>query len=219
MTNAWSEDQRRLPGQPPVRLGVAGSDGFVIATGALVVLGGIVLGGVRIVGASPAESLAEQVAGGVGLGAVVAAPGLLARLGVRSRPALLLPAAMLLVPLSFLSLAGATLPLLIPAVMLAIAYGRRTAALEAQGRRPGRSLLSLGIVLVLLVAAAAALFARQDPRSYSTPTESGSTSDVITVIEAVAALVLIGSAMMAGWALAAPRDGAGEPARARTVEP
>lgn len=191
-------------------LGIAGSDGFLIGAGSLAILLGVVLAAVRAFGASPAESVAEQLAGGLVIGSVIAAPGVLALLALRDRPALLLPAAVMLVPMSFLSLAGVTLPLLIPAVMLAVAYGRRSTVLERDGLRPGRPFLATFAVVVLLFAAVASLFVHQDPRSYSTPTGGGSTSDVVTVIEAAAALGLIALALAAGWFLATPRS-TGEP--------
>lgn len=55
---------------------------------------------------------------------LAALPGALAVLGLRGRPALVLTAGILCVPLSFLSLAGATLPLLLPGVLYLMAYAR-----------------------------------------------------------------------------------------------
>ena len=187
-------------------LGVAGSDGLVTAVGVAVVLAGLALAAIRMVGASPAESIAEQVAGGVALGGLVATPGVLALLARRDRPALLLPTVIVLVPLSFLSLAGITLPLLVPAVMLAVGYGRRSAALVATGQPVRHPLLAATVVLPLLLAAGAALFVHADPRSYSTALESGSTSDVITPLEALASLALQAAAVVAGWRLAGNRS-------------
>lgn len=51
-------------------------------------------------------------------------PMVLAVLGLKNRPALLLTAGIACIPLSFISLAGATLPLLVPAVLYLIAYAR-----------------------------------------------------------------------------------------------
>lgn len=201
---------RCVPGELRRRdLGVAGSSGFIATAGTLVLAGGGILALIRMVGASPAESLAEQVGGGLSLGALIAAPGALALLALRERPALLLPAAVALMPLSFLSFAGLTLPLLVPAVMLAVAYGRRSAALAAAGRTDGRPLLATVAVLGLLIAAGAALLLHADPRSYSTPTGGGFTSDVITPAEAALSLSLVLAALAAGWVLAKPGDGDG----------
>lgn len=55
---------------------------------------------------------------------LVALPGVLAAVGLRGRPALLLTAGIICVPLSFISLAGATLPLLVPATLYLVAYAR-----------------------------------------------------------------------------------------------
>lgn len=51
-------------------------------------------------------------------------PAVLAGAGLRGRPALLLTAGIICVPLSFMSLAGATLPLLLPAALYLMAYAR-----------------------------------------------------------------------------------------------
>ncbi|MGI8776186.1 MAG: hypothetical protein ACR2LJ_02080 [Acidimicrobiales bacterium] len=118
------------------------------------------------------------------------------------RSALLLPAAICLIPLSFLSFALVTLPLLIPAGMLLVGYGRRSV------NRPPPIGTAGGVILAVFVGLAAAvlvLFAHQDPRSYTTATGGGSSSDVITFAESLPSLVLTGTAMAAGWALAAPR--------------
>ena len=89
--------------------------------------------------------------GGIALAAVIAAPGVLVLLALHDRPALLLPAGVILVPLSFLSFAGVLLPLLVVAVVLFVAYGRRSAG----RRRPQwRTTLTTVVVVALLVAAA-----------------------------------------------------------------
>ena len=100
------------------------------------------------------------------------------------------------------SFAGVTLPLLIPAVMLTVAYGRRSS-----GHAPPRGTTAgtLAAVFVLLVAAVAVLFLHEDPRSYRTGTGGGSTSDVITYAESVPSLTLSVAAVAAGWFLAEPR--------------
>ena len=55
------------------------------------------------------------------------------------------------------------------------------------------------VVVALLVAAAVSLFVHEDPRSYTTATGGGSTSDVITPVEALIGLVLVGAALTVGW--------------------
>lgn len=176
-------------------LGLAGSDGFLLTVGVVVVLAGVVLGVVRYVGGTPVERGPEGVLGSVALAAVVAFPGALALLGVSGRPALLLPAGMVLVPLAFLSFAGVTLPLLVPAVMLLVAYGRRS----RPSSRTGPPLFIAAVVVVLFLAAAIALFAHQDPREYSTPTVSGSTSDVISVAESLTSMALLTAGLAIAW--------------------
>jgi hypothetical protein len=56
--------------------------------------------------------------------ALIAAPAFLAGAGLLGSPGYLLAAGILCVPLSFISLAGATLPLLVPAVLFLLAHNR-----------------------------------------------------------------------------------------------
>lgn len=185
-------DNRDLASSGPVRI-----------LGTLVVLGGLALSGVRFAGGSPPEQGLEGALGSLALGAIVAAPGVMALLAARGRPALLLPAGIVLIPLSFLSFALVTLPLLIPAVLFLDAYGRRSArAPKPRGTRAGTAL----VVMILLVAAVVVLLAHQDPRSYTTATGGGSVSDVITYLEAMGALALSAAAVAVGWLLAAPGE-------------
>ncbi|MGH9246518.1 MAG: hypothetical protein ACRD29_19850 [Acidimicrobiales bacterium] len=186
-------------------LGFAGSSGFVATMGGLVVAGGAALGIVRFMGGTPAEQGLEGALGACALGAVVAAPGGLALLGL-ARPTLLLPAATVLFPLSFLSFAGLTFPLLVPAVSVAVAYGRRS-ALEAA--RPGMTALTTACVLILLVVAVGALFVHEDARTFSTADGGGCTSDVITFAESLISLAVTTAAILGGWFLATPRFRAG----------
>ena len=179
-------------------LGIAGSRAFVTAVGAVVVSAGGGLGVLRLIGDAPELRGVEAASGAFALGAVMAAPGLLALLSLADRPALLLPAGVLLVPLSFVSFAGVTLPLLVPAVMLLVAYGRRCSG----HTYPGQAGVCVVVVVVLVLAAFLALFANDDPRRYSTPTGGGSTSDVITVAESLGSLALTAAALGAGWFLA-----------------
>lgn len=183
------------------RDGGAGSAGVIRAAAALLVLAGLGVAAIRYAGASPADDGPEGVLGALALGAPVVATGVLALLALRDRAVLLLPAAIVLVPLSFLSFALVTLPLLIPAGMLVAAHGRR-ARLEVLPA--GRAALTFGAVVALLIAAVVVLFVHQDPRSYTTPTGGGSTSDVITAAEAAVSLVLTTASVVSGWCLAAP---------------
>lgn len=184
-------------------LGIAGATPFIITTGAVVVAAGLGLAALRFAGGTPPERGVKGAMGSFALGAVVAAPGVLAMLAVRDRPVLLLPAAIALIPLSFLSFALVTLPLLIPAVMLLIGYGRRS---SDRPRAVGTAAGTILGVFLLLAAAAVVLFIHEDPRSYSTATVGGSTSDVITFAESLPSLALTASAVAAGWVLAAPRQ-------------
>ena len=184
----------------------------------LVVIAGLVfaiasaLGVVRQTGASPFERGAEGVLASAALVALLATPGVLVLLARVDRPSLLVTAGTVLVPCSMVSLAGATLPLLAPAVMLLVTGARRA---DARGDRPCAPVaVTTLVVLALVVAAGLALIAHDDPRSYSTPTSSGSTSDVITVAESLLCLGLLGLAALAGWYLAAPVQRA-DPAGAR----
>ena len=54
----------------------------------------------------------------------------------------------------------------------------------------------------LLVAAVAALLVHDDPRTYTTPTGGGSTSDVVTITESLISLALAAAAVGSGWLLA-----------------
>lgn len=181
--------------------GIAASAGFIAATGAIVVAAGLGLAALRFAGGIPSEQGVEGAVGSLALGAIVAAPGALALLAIKDRPVLLLPAAIALIPLSFLSFALVTLPLLIPAAMLLVGYGRRSADRPSPVGTAGGTAL---VVFVALAAAALVLFMHQDPRSYTTATGGGSTSDVITFAESLPSMVLTAAAIAAGWGLATP---------------
>ncbi|MGH9042624.1 MAG: hypothetical protein ACRDZ3_20610 [Acidimicrobiia bacterium] len=163
-------------------------------TGGFVIAAGVFFGLVRFFGEVPPGQNLEAAIGALAFGAVIAAPGLLALLARRDRPALLLPAAIVLVPLSFLSFSLVTLPLLIPAFLLLRAGARATS-----GGSCGRVAANTVVVLVLLVAALVVLFAHQDPREFETATASYGTSDVVTYLEAGLSLVLTAMAAGAGW--------------------
>jgi hypothetical protein len=176
------------------------------AVGGFVIAAGIMLGLVRFFGEVPPGRDLECAAGAIAFGAVIAAPGVLALLAAHDRPALLLPAAWLLIPLSFISFALVTLPLLVPSFLLFRTYLRT--APDGSGWRTAATTVT---VLVLLVEAGIALFANDDPREWVTATAVYGTSDVITYAEAAASLALTTTALAAGWWLA----GDGWPAATR----
>lgn len=68
--------------------------------------GGVALAIVRFFGEVPPGQNIEAAVGATAFGAVIAAPGILALLSLRQRPAMALPAALVLIPLSFLSFAS-----------------------------------------------------------------------------------------------------------------
>ena len=190
----------RLP-PTDAELGVAGSASFIRAVAAFVVLAGLGLAAIRFAGGSPAERGVEGVLGSLALGAPVMATGALALLSLRQRATLMLPAAVVLVPMSFLSFALVTLPLLVPAVLLVVGYRRRR---DAESRSGLGTAVTLWVVALLLIAAVGALLVHQDPREYATATSSGSTSDIITTAEALISLALTSASLVAGWLLSAP---------------
>jgi len=187
-------------------LGWAGSDGFVTGVGVFVILAGFALGALRLANASPGEPMATGLVESFALGLVLAAPGILVLLSRRDRPAMRLPAAVVVIPSSFLSFALVTLPLLVPAVMLLIGYRRRSRTRPIGWLRATALTIA---VLGSLVAALVALFVHQDPRSWTATTGQGveyhSVSDVITAMEALVSLALVVAALGAGWVLATPR--------------
>lgn len=182
-------------------MGLVGSASFIGGVAMFLVMAGGGLAAIRFVGASPVEDGVEGALGSLALGAPVMAAGVLTVLALGDRAVLLLAAAVVLVPMSFLSFALVTLPLLVPAVVLFIAYRRRSSIEPTLGARVAAT---LAVVVALLVAAVAALFVHQDPRAYTTPTVSGATSDVITTVEALISLALSTAGVAAGWYLAAP---------------
>lgn len=165
---------------------------------------GMALASMKYVGHFPGQSDPEAALGALTLGVIVAAPGLLALLARQGRPALVVPAGAALVPLSFSSFSGVTLPLLIPAVMLIAGYGHGSAG----GSRPRAAAGAVALAfLMLIVAAFMLLFTHDDPASYSTPTRRGSTSDVIVAWESLRSLALAALAVGSAWWLSAPISG------------
>ena len=178
-------------------------DRLAIAVALLLITAGSGIAALRFLGGSPPEQRLYDALGALALGAIVAAPGVLALLARHDRPALLLPAAVVLIPLSFLSFALVTLPLLIPAVMLFLDYARRSRKHPIGWKRATAVTV---LVLALLVAALLALVVLQDPREYTTATARYGTSDVITAAEALVSLALVAVSLLVGWVQAAPRS-------------
>lgn len=170
---------------------------LIRVTGVFVIAAGAALVFVRFFGeAQPGRNLQTAV-GAVAFGAVIAAHGVLALLALYDRPALLLPAALLLVPLSFISFALVTLPLLVPAFLLFRTYAR--AAVNGTGLR---TVATTTVVLLLLVAAFVVLFAHEDPREFVGESATFGTSDIVTYAEAALSLVLTSGALAVGWRFA-----------------
>jgi hypothetical protein len=170
----------------------------VVAAGVAVVLLGVVLGVVASAGAIPAD----PVLGFAALGALVAAPGVLALLGLRDRAGLWLPAGLAAFPLAFLSFAGLTLPLLPLAAVFVTAWVRHPRSHTSAVVHPA---VAAPLVVTLLLGAAVALFISDDPASWTTSTGGGSTSDVITNREALLSLACTMLALVTGWTLARAR--------------
>lgn len=168
---------------------------------AAVVLG-VALAAVAATGADPVDPLLGFAA----LGALVAAPGLLALLGLRDRAGLWLPAGLAAFPLAFLSFAGLTLPLLPLGLVIVVAWVRHPGSHAGSRAHPG---VVTPLVVSLLLGAAAVPFISDDPASWTTATGGGSTSDVITNGEALASLACTALALMAGWTLTTARRGSG----------
>jgi len=167
---------------------------LIQVTGALVIAAGAAFALIRFFGEAPPGQNLEAVTGAVAFGAVIAAPGVLAFLALHDRPALLLPATLLLIPLSFISFALVTLPLLIPAFLMFRTYVR-----AAPKGSSGRAAVTTTAVLLLLVAALVALFANEDAREYVTDTAVYGTSDIVTYAEAALSLALTLTGIVVGW--------------------
>jgi hypothetical protein len=176
----------------------------------------LALGAVSLAGSGPAQTGPERGAAALAFAAVVGAPGLLALSGDR-RPGRVLAAGIGLVPVALASSAGVTLPLLVPAIVLAVlAWRDRPPTIRA-----GAAAL---IAVVGLSAAIAALIVHEDPRSWTTfagrttiadgyetrggglpsGARGGSSSDVITLAESTGSLALVALTLAAAVALTAP---------------
>lgn len=164
--------------------------------GWLLVVAGVLVAAAMHSGMQPPFRTVEAALAAVALGTIIAVPGILALLSRYGRPALRLPAAIVLVPLSMLSFAGVLLPLLIPAIYLVVSFAHSDAGSAA------RTFITTSAVVFLLIGAVAALLVHQDPRSYHSETSGYGTSDIITYAEAALSLALSGGSVLAGWRLA-----------------
>lgn len=163
------------------------------------ILAGIALTILRATAGEPYDRAPLAI---LAFGAVYALPGVLALLARKGRPVLYLASGVIYLPLAVTSLAGVTLPLVIPAVMASVAYVRHIG--EAKPRLFG-GIVAVGIV-ALGIAAFLTLFLSQDPRCIQTLSSSSCTSDIVTNTEGLLSLGMAGSALGAGWSLAAPRS-------------
>jgi hypothetical protein len=176
--------------RPASSRGVAIGAGFVLA-------GAVALGALRFLGGSPVERDAQGALAAATLVSPYAAAAYLALVGRRDRPWLVAAAGTALVPLSFVSFAGVTLPFLIPAVV----FLRR--GLTAPGRWQPAGVVTAFAAVPTLVAAVVLLFVHQDPATWETATGGGSTSDVVTAWESLRSLLLVAGAV--GLAAFVPR--------------
>jgi hypothetical protein len=184
------------------------------------------VGILRTVNAEPVERTAE-VAGNVAFALVFAVPALLAILGLRGRPSLLVAAGVLdlvLAVVTMITLIG--LVFVAPGVMFLVTSGR----IADGGARPVRSIAAVVLAIVLGTAAFFALFVHEDPVCWATnaatgesirldadrfvhgssismdsrdlppgTTESGCTSDSISNGEALLATAVVAVMLGAAW--------------------
>jgi hypothetical protein len=183
----------------------------------------------RAVNAEPVERAAE-VFGNVGFTVVFAAPALLALVGLRGRPSLLVAAGVLELGLAFVTLMSLIgLVFVVPAVMFFVGAGR----MRGSGGRPVRSIAAVLVAMVLGTVAFSALFAREDPICWATSargesvrlnadryvdgasisievppgaTASGCSSDSISTAEALAGIALVATLLGTVWVLSKPPE-------------
>ncbi|MEX2557660.1 MAG: hypothetical protein WEB06_18775 [Actinomycetota bacterium] len=161
---------------------------------------GLGLTGLLLAHAGDGPDPVASYLGALALGMVATLPGALAMLG-RRRPALFLAAGLIGVPISFISMGGATLPLLLPTGMAFVAYGRRAADSIP---RVYPTIVALNAVL-LGILSFAVMLVHEDPRCRSLENGITCSSDVVTAPEAMASLALAALAIASTWTLARPR--------------
>ncbi|MDQ3645678.1 MAG: hypothetical protein M3345_01940 [Actinomycetota bacterium] len=129
----------------------------------------LAVGSIRFFG-DDASFLMEDRVGALATMVVLAAPSLLALVGARGRSTLLLAAGLMYIPLSFISFALVTLPLLISGVLFLMAY--------EPGPKPVAPRVAIvGVVVLAVMGALVALwFGPDDPRCWTEVTrKDGST--------------------------------------------
>jgi hypothetical protein len=193
----------------------------------------VAVGILRTLNAEPVERVAEG-AGHVAFAVVFAAPALLALLGLRDRPSLLIAAGALdlaLAVLMLISLIG--LVFVAPGVMFFVAAGQ----VRGAGGSPSRSIAAVIVAVLLGIVAFLALFVRQDPVCWATNlttgesfllnpdrfvhgdsismesrdlppgmTESGCSSDSISTGEAIAGIAVVAAMLGAVWMQSKPPE-------------
>lgn len=199
----------------------------------------VAVGILRTINAEPVERAAE-VAGKVAFAIVFAAPALLALLGLRDRPSLLVAAGALDLGLAFLMLISLIgLVFVAPGVMFFVAAGQMRGA----GGSPSRAIAAVAVAVLLGSVAFFALFAREDPvcwaRNPTTgesvrlnpdrfvhgasismdsrdlppgATESGCSSDSISGGEAIAGIAVVAAMLGAVWMVSKPPEPRARPA-------
>jgi hypothetical protein len=189
----WAEPAVPAPARTTPRLAEEGSGliGLVLGLG---------LTGLLVAHAGNEPDRVASYLGAFALGMVVTLSGALAMLG-RRRPALFLAAGLIGVPISFISMAGATLPLLVPTGMAFVAYGRR-AGDAIPHVYPTIIALNAAVLGILSFAV---MLVHDDPRCRTLENGITCSSDVVTVPEAAISLGLSALAIASSWMLARPR--------------
>jgi hypothetical protein len=182
--------------QPNGRVGRDRTGRSVTIAAGVVIAAGVALGLVRYFGGVPPERGAEGALGGTAFAAPFVAAGVLAIAGLAGRPWLTAAAGIALVPMSSVSFAGVTLPLLVPAGIFLMH------AVRARGRWGPAAVAQTCAAAVGVVAALVLLFVHEDPASWETATGGGSTSDIVTARESLRSLALL--ALVLGAAAGGP---------------
>lgn len=143
---------------------------------------------------------------GIGAGQVAfaiqySAPGVLALLARRRRPGLYLASGVVGMVVPFTAMSGVALPLVIPAGMSLVAYGRHSGEVRARLADPVLALLSL----FLVVASWASLLVHQDPYCRTGPNFSECGSDAVTSVEAAVFLAFSVAVIVLPFVLSAPK--------------
>ncbi len=184
-------------------------DRTVLVVGWVVVAAGMAGVALRTVNGAPgARADPRALLATLAVGAVIAAPGVMALLARHDRPVLVLPAAVILVPAAFLSFAGVLLPLLIPAYLLFRTYARH--------RRQERLLDAIVAValLALWFTSIVMLFSDTSMVEYRSTNATHST-ELPTYVASTGSLVALSAGLALAWWATAPRAGSTPEARAR----